>query len=82
MKLTDAPHVKVYQAQSVTYLPLAAYESITHALISGAQWWEGETLYGCTSTIRCASITDVHFTPQSALDIGKAEDDEAQWQPT
>jgi len=82
MKLTDAPHVKVYQGQSVTYFPCTAYESITHALLSETEWWEGQTLYGATSTIRCATITDVHFVPQSALDIGKAEDDEAQWQPT
>lgn len=81
MKLSDAPHVKLYQASTMTMLPATAYEPLTHALVSGAEWWEGTTAYGSAFLVRCSTITDVHLVTQHAIELGKAEDEEAQWQP-
>lgn len=82
MKLTETPHVKIFQRDTVTFLPLAAYEDITRLLESGAEFWEGQTLYGATAFIRLTTVTDVHFVPQSAIDLAKREEDEAQWEPS
>jgi hypothetical protein len=79
MKVVDVPHVKVYQAGTMTILPVTAFEPLTHALASGAEWWEGTTAYGSALFVRCATITDVHLVPQAAIDLCKAEDDEVQW---
>jgi hypothetical protein len=81
VKISDAPHVKVYQEEGVTLLPVTAFESITHALLARADWWEGTTIYGVTFFVRCATVTDVHLVTQAALDLQKAEEEDASPPP-
>lgn len=72
-------HVRCFQGDTLTLLPATAFESITHALTSGAVWWEGKTLYGAETLMRCASITDVTFATEAAIAAARA-DDEPEWE--
>lgn len=77
---TKTPHVRMYQPQTVTELPTSAYESLTHALQSGAEWWEGETVHGASLLVRLSTVTDVHFMTQQAIDA--ATETDTPWEPT
>jgi hypothetical protein len=79
MRRTDTTHTRVFQAATVTYFPATAFEPLTEAIRANKRWWEGVNLYGGTTMIRIASITDVHFVPTEAIEAAKADEDDAEW---
>lgn len=82
MARTDQSHVRVWQSgqDMPTLLPATAYEPLTHALTTGAEWWEGTTLYGATVLIRCATIADV--TLATVESMAEANADTEGWAET
>lgn len=82
MSYKDRPHVKMFQSGTLTCLPMTAYEPLTHALTSGAVWWEGEDLWGSPLLVRLSSVTDVLLCTAESIAKAKAEEDAEGWQET
>ena len=73
------PHVRMYQGPLMTHLPTSSYESLTHALQSGAEWWEGETLYGSAFLVRLSSITDVRYMNAEGIAAERDDEQDVPW---
>lgn len=64
-------------------LKRSQYESLQAAACGGADWWEGEGLYGSTILVRLELVAHVHDSPPGCIehaleDNGINEDGEPQ----
>ena len=82
----DGPHVRLYQAGSITLLPLAEWKLLNAAIDGEHEWFATRTLHGARLRIRVASITDIAEMTQDVLDALEAdepdEEEDGKWRPS
>jgi hypothetical protein len=75
---SEQPHVRLYQAGSLTLLPPEEWEAANSAIDTELEWFHTRTLHGAKLRVRVSTITDLALITAEAIALEAAERAEAE----